>query len=969
MAEQSAQGGSLVERSDAPNMEHSLSELSMNDPPLHSTSTKDNEIVNDEDPQNRSSAHLEEAGNSKSEHTTAPSTKFTQLGEDNTGETSRIETTSVLSTGNSDVYVRDAGQTLGTIPANDAFRKYMDKYFPNLDTSVYMTPPIPVGHPPVMREKTEFGYIYSPEYCYLLGDESEKRVAKCMEHLFKYLTDEKDPVFIITSYHFDNLYDNKYEEKGEHDVLIIHYRYGLIFIETKGCMGKSDDSVARVIETCVSQQEKNRRFFGRNFPEVKDVSTTCILAFPNIFKKSFLSFNKSVERIKKSGFSTDDCLFLDDTHIDKGKSVEKLLEWWKRMAAKQKHGFASLEDYRKVIERYIGEHSTVKIPVPSAGHDNEGPGKSYGECVAGLGNRYSNIVLTPTQVAVHNSLIGFLILRGDYGSGKTILLILQAIKLLKEGKTVYVLNMAESPLHHVLYASILHGFKDNTDIRKRLLTLHVTNKRFLKLVLENCAKKKFNVLIDECPCHCVDPDILTTLSVFPVECILWIVIAKEQGVDQGRQLCHLISDDNISQPQNGRFQQIILEEILRCPPSIFPFWPNFRKPQDPFSGPVKISEVERRLASVGLKPLSNTKSVVRTMTDHSTEKRPFFQQLKKLDIPLCKISGETDEAVYTFGSRDLSSLHQVAEFVHGGNTIIRVHVKDHDTLLETQPQTTYNQKKFAKFLFKLGFGNDKIAKIASQGNICKRNNHRPWKCLVFNEITFAHFFLYRAALPLTSSPVHDGPVLNIEILSDNLVCLAATSGGFEGYQKRAEIHIYDREMVYYSFKEVRPLDGPECFIIHHKHLDSVCLLRDCRICKGELQYILNRLGIIEKASQERDDVSVHEVELSKSRNMLALPEKPRSDLDWSDVILLDDRDKPTCEKEFLESCQVPVVDKMTMQLNKQDAFGYTKSVLCIRPRQFQGLERKVVIVIQKHEEKCSVLAISRCVSQLIFIKL
>ncbi|XP_046545564.1 uncharacterized protein LOC124255702 [Haliotis rubra] len=414
MAEQSAQDESM-----AKNMELSLRELSVKDPPLDSTNTKDNAIDDIEDPQNRSSTHLEEPGNSQSKHTAAPSAKFTQHGEDYAGESSRTETTSVLSTGNEDVHVRDAGKVLGTLSAKDAFHKYIYKYFPNLDTTVYMTPPIPVGHPPVMREKTEFGYIYSPEYYYLLGDESEKRVAKCLEYLFKHLTDEK--YLLFSSSHLTiltTLYDNKCEEKGEHDVLIIHYKYGLIFIETKGCMGKSDDAVASVIQTCLSQQEKNRRFFGTNFPGVKGVSTACILAFPNIFRKPFLSFSKSVKRIEKSGFSTHDCLFLDDTHIEKENSVTNLLEWWKRIAAKQKHGFTSLEEYRRVIERYIGEHSTVKIPVPSAGHEKEGPGKSYGQCVAGLGNRYSNIVLTPTQVAVHNSFIERLILRGRLRIGE-----------------------------------------------------------------------------------------------------------------------------------------------------------------------------------------------------------------------------------------------------------------------------------------------------------------------------------------------------------------------------------------------------------------------------------------------------------------------------------------------------------------------------------------------------------------------
>ncbi|XP_071117183.1 uncharacterized protein [Haliotis cracherodii] len=977
MAEQGAREAALAEMPDAVNLDHSLRDLSIKETPPDLTNTNDNAIVDVEDPQNRLSNSLKEPGNFQSDPVTTPSTKFTQHGESYGEDPSRTETTSDLSTGYEDVFVRYAGETLGTIPAKEAFHKYMDKYFPNLDTSVYMTPPIPVGHPPVMREKTDIGYIYGPEYYYLLGDESEKRVAECMEYFFKHLAREKDPVFIITSYHFDGLHDNKYDKKGEHDVLIIHYRYGLIFIETKGCMGKSDDAVNSVIQACLSQQEKNRRFFGINFPDVKDVSTTCVLAFPNILKNTFHTFNKSVKRIKESGFSTDECLFLDNIPSVEQNSETKqnLVEWWSRMTEKQRKGFQSLEEYRSVIERYVGEHSTVKIPVSSAKHDKEGPGRSYGECVAGLGNRYMNIVLTPTQVAVYNTFIDRLILRGDYGSGKTILLILQAIKLLKQGKKVWVINMAESPLHHVLEASILHGLEEDTDVRKLLISIHVTDQRSLRTVLEMCTRIKANVLIDECRClslaRSADPDIQPTLSSFPPECVLWIAIAQEKDVDPSKHLCHLIFDDKISQPQNGKFKQILLEEILRCPPSILPFWPNFREPQKPFSGTIQIPKVVDHLASVGLMPSFDTKLVVRDMTDPKTERRPLFRQLEKLDIPLCTSPDASDKAVYTFGSRVFSSI-PVAEFVYGGNTNIQVYVKDRDTPPETpESPKTYNPKTFAKFLYKLGFGNDDdtIAKRANQGQMDKRKKLRQWKDLVFNEATFAHFFLSRAGLPFRSSRVSEGPNLNIEINSDSIVFLAATSGGFEGYQKRAEIHITDKEKANYSFKEVRPLDGPECFIVHHKHADSLCLLRDCRICKGELEHILNRLGVIEKAAQERSDVSVHEIELSKTRNVLAQNEKPRSDLDWSDVILLDDRTKPTFEKDFLVSCQVPVVDKTTLQLNKKDAFGDPREVLYIRPTQFQGLERKVVIVIQKCEEPCSVLAISRCVSQLIFIKL
>ncbi|XP_071116718.1 uncharacterized protein [Haliotis cracherodii] len=897
------------------------------------------------------------------------------------------------STDSEQLLIRSPDQTSGVVSERRAFKEYIEKHFPCLDKSVYVIPSVFIGHStfkesaPEKREGPFAFFKYDPGHCYSQGEEGERRVALCMEYLLKYWCSEDGPAFIVTQYHYDNLSKKTYEGKGEHDVLIIHYRFGLLCIQVKSCLAKSVGALKEPIDTGLNQCKKDLDFIEKEFPHLSRLSKTCILALPNTSTEMVCQFRNYEKCLEQHEVLCLDHLPNPESDFE-SQSLQKqqLAEWWKRFTTQRLSGFDSHDDYRGIIERYVGCYSTVTIPKP---RQTKRPGNTLGECVAEVGNRYMTIVLTPTQIRINNSDVKRLIIRGNYGSGKTVLLILKAVKLLKAEQKVAVISMSDSPLHYALKEQIVTGLGD--ECKPFLTVRQVTDQESLAGVLKECADEQRNVLIDEFPSFLHgNANLHGALDMFPKEYLLWIVMTREREETLSKGVQEVFEEQTNttgSSQQELKFKDVRLLGILRCPPSIFHLWPDFRQPQKSFSEQnIKIEDLKKKLSTVDLIPPfsrstnithvtvrdlrkrgGKTKEEKKEEKKEEEEKRPFFKQLKGLKIPVAKSNSDTLDSNYILPDSDNSHLaenEKVAEIGFGGNTTICVFVKN--SRLDHVEQLSYNKKRFAVFLYKLGFGDDSdtISRIARQGNVGNRDIRYKWSDLTFMDMPYYYSLLSNMGVSLTSDRPCQGTDLRVDIISDKQVHISAISG-FEGYHRNADIEIITDELVSnVSFLECRPLDGPSCVYIDHNH---TCILENCGECKKQLTSFLSLLGL---TSSQTDHTLQGHGDLITTRN----------DLDWTDVIILDDRIEAKCETKLLKQCGMSVTNRLNTELDPRVAFGSTRSVDYMRPEQFQGLERKVVMVVTSGEPEIPSplgkevvrdgieVAISRCTSQLLILR-
>ncbi|XP_067661134.1 uncharacterized protein [Haliotis asinina] len=809
--------------------------------------------------------------------------------------------------------VRDATKSKGQADANEVYNRIFKEYYPYYETNVYRVPPVCIGHDkskPVEIKQTRDKQndpnfkiqVYTESEAHTVGDTAEARVSDSIELLLKHLVPEHHPAFIITSFKYENFCNqtgnepqsdvNKYTRAGaiipgEHDILIVHYAFGMIAIQVKACKSRADlsDSVKKAI----TQLDKDKDFIQANFEDLKTgVSFTPIVALPfipleELTQETHKAAYKRIHKYNKCETYSQDCqqeclqrCLLDDSlsSEDSNGWIDKLCEWWKRII-KDCKGFKSLDDYKRVVARYIGFKSTVQI-------------RDLSGSVTEMGNRRMNIVLTPKQIEVLESNMKKLVLHGEYGSGKTVLLILKARILLRQSNKnrLCIISMGHSPLIPVLEESIKFDmnpalFQGHGQYPIRIKFHQYVNQSELKQILAESTEENRHVLIDEFPSYVdMDDELKHLIKDFPSDLSFWCIMSRE------REAC-LTKGLQDSFPS---FEKVFMGKVLRCPPSVINVLSTRPRNEEsiyvyPDKNPVELAKVKEKLTKhfdmLGLKTnqVDSPKKgitwsdIVVIVDDKHKSRDDCLSVLQNLNIPL---------------------------IIPGNNIVFKN--KDAVLFVNKSEYSDHGRKEVIYF---------KPHEIVANPKMCE----------------------------------------------------------FQG--------------------------GPQTKHINHKD-HAAGELQQCQECETEFKSMIIELGF--KPTQLKEQIvtqqhtalersssskytNVQAGAAGKSQNPLAKAKNPDQKLTYSDMVILDDRQDPECPTELFSKClEVPVVNKLgENQLPDEEAFGSDTQVLYTRPRLFQGLERKIVIIITSDDPPIRSplqgneivdyveLAVTRCSSQLIVV--
>ncbi|XP_048256274.1 uncharacterized protein LOC124124083 isoform X2 [Haliotis rufescens] len=856
--------------------------------------------------------------------------------------------------------IRDPASPTGSRDALQVYDQFVTRHFPDFKTHVYRVPPVHVG-PRQSEDSGDSGdeyKIYRVNPSDEKGDEAERQTADCIE---RFLKKERAKAFILTSYHFRNFchkagppvedtneYTSPWGKEGEHDIVIIDYERGVLFIQVKAYADKKDKrGASQSVKTAFNQLRRDKDFFEANFKDLtQDMTKSFAVSLPNFcrenlndegFPETRKEFNSGFHNLMHSRSPNDDYLHLGLFFED--LDDETMMKTWWNYISEKCQGFSSWDDYKRVVGRYIGFRSTVETPF--------GEGLTRGQCVSLIDNKYTNIVLTPHQITVLNTTEAKLIIRGEYGAGKTVLLVLKVRQLLRSGRTVSVVSMAKSDLLNVLQFQIKQGLsQDEQNIEFKQIDSTADLAKHLR---RNGGNK--DVFIDEFPSHLLE-DIELKDAITQYQNTLWIIMSRERQDGMSRGVKDTLA---------GALQEVVLRKVLRCPPSITTFLPNGKRERkeieysDKNSGSLKMM-IQRHFKTIGFvftqDTVENSQSClnISDIVVVDAIKREWLVKLIGLDVPIvhdssvtkdqvAKIkSGQLKKALYSH-NKEGDGMRKVAETEEG----VVFYYKD--TKQVTDIKKLKGKKDLALLLHSLGAKSHAINKaLKSEHNSTEPDEHFHWYDITVvdeqDKPEFVSEALRELHFPLVTPAEPD------KCISEDAV-LFTNPENFEGYVRKKVIRV-ERGRLLIDDDELASADGPECQYVKHI-TNHGCVLERCNTCRESLLKHLGDLGL------HRNQVAAQESEGPEAATPTV------RDLDWSDVVVLDNRSDGNISEI-------------------QNHFAFPRSVIFKEPNSFLGLERKVVIVLNSNKKPspltsdgCIVdhfeAAITRCSSQLIIIEI
>ncbi|XP_071116720.1 uncharacterized protein [Haliotis cracherodii] len=860
------------------------------------------------------------------------------------------------SIGNLDI--RDPSSEGGCMPAHEAYIKYLKENHPDCNEKVYRVPWTFIGTSPVGFNKDRVQNYTShnetfPEWILpegkIRGDNAEKRVADSLEWLLK---TEENPAFILAPYHFRYFCNQEDEpppddkklskEKGEHDIVIIHFKYGIFFIQVKGC---DNSNYHKRLKKARDQLERDITFFSDNFKDYRG-SKSAIVALPNVKK------------------SIPGCLL--DCHLpchSEGREEREsnLKQWWTE-ETKQCTGFLSFADYCRVVAKYVGYKSTVKAPMNQLRESIRSPA----EVITEIGNRYMNITLSPQQIYILNNHLPKLIIRGQHGCGKTTMLILKAREMIAQ--KICIISMAKSPLLEVLADSIrcdMTPFMSNNMIIEQ-----VDDHSKLTTMLQRCAEEERHVFIDEVPSSLEnDQTLKNVINSYPNERFIWAIMSCER-------------DDNLKPSLGDIFRGFaiaVLHKVLRCPPSIFQSCKTTEQREETLN----LEGVQNFFEELGLSSQSPPRSLKWsdvTVVNAMSEKTDIIQWLEALKCPFKELRNMIDYTEEQFKSKAdelkntetilvTNRLPQSYVLSYKKITVSKggeIYIKEANVADETEVVSKKTQ--LAELLWSHGICTTEIKNCAKNNKQQMRKDKERNMIDNTNEIIFVvkpslYYFFEKLQFPLVT------PCDIKEVLRRNAI-LFTDKENLAGFERKMVLRIINRKV--HANKELHPTEGPNPLTVDHTgHTGTV---NQCTDCQQELRGYFQELGLVpinankqgsdnvmEQASGRVMGQESHTDKEQRSKNIMEQHKKPSSKLGLCDVIVLDDREPKRIDVVGL--LQKIDIDTETDEV---EPYGYENKVVYTTPEMFRGLEKKVVVLVT--DNGYTDLAVSRCSSQLIIFK-
>ncbi|KAJ8038326.1 hypothetical protein HOLleu_15714 [Holothuria leucospilota] len=256
---------------------------------------------------------------------------------------------------------------------------------------------------------------------FLAERNADRAVERVVNVLQQWAEKENDNMFIFTNYKYKD-YLNKVKSirvtdiKGDHDIMAISERHGVFFFQVKSCEPTENElNIHHKISFAFYQTMKDKFVFLQSNRDLSYVTSELPIygfaTLPNLTQddvdKHFL------------------CLYhmsslLIETPL---RSVDKFSKWIRRACSAARStpldpSFTH-KQFRELCGRYVGLASSVTVPTVYAG-------------IHKTGQKLRLNFLTPVQRRVCDCKHNFVIISGDSGSGKSLILAAKTRQILRE---------------------------------------------------------------------------------------------------------------------------------------------------------------------------------------------------------------------------------------------------------------------------------------------------------------------------------------------------------------------------------------------------------------------------------------------------------------------------------------------------------------------------------------------------------
>ncbi|XP_070202814.1 uncharacterized protein [Littorina saxatilis] len=251
-------------------------------------------------------------------------------------------------------------------------------------------------------------------------------------------------------------------KQGDFDILVINRQRGILIGEMKS-VGKTkanreDTDVVKVIDKAVKQLDKYE-VHAKHM--VSDIAPS-----PTVRKTLFLPYvshtqlrrilddenNSKLQQVVCQSLGAANtaeavqlCCCSDQLsqpasywHVTPAV-LSQLSTWWQHRMACTEDTRLTDQLYLDIVARFVGPATTVSIPVPCHKKDRVEM-RTAGQAVAELGRRLTFLVLTLQQLDLMNRDPPRAFITGAPGTGKTVVLVLQGSRWLRQGHDVHVLS-------------------------------------------------------------------------------------------------------------------------------------------------------------------------------------------------------------------------------------------------------------------------------------------------------------------------------------------------------------------------------------------------------------------------------------------------------------------------------------------------------------------------------------------------
>ncbi|XP_070202899.1 uncharacterized protein [Littorina saxatilis] len=249
-------------------------------------------------------------------------------------------------------------------------------------------------------------------------------------------------------------------KQGDFDILVIHRQYGIMIGEIKS-VGKTeasreDTEVVKVIDKAVKQLDKcevHARHMVSDIAPGLTVRKTLFLPFVSHTQLRRILNDKNNSKLQQAvcqslgAANTAEAIQLcccsdklsqpaSYWHVTPAV-LSQLSTWWQHRMACTVDTRLTDQLYLDIVARFVGPATTVSVPCYNGVRVEV---RTAGQAVAELGQRLALLVLTLQQLDLMSRDPPLVYITGAPGTGKTVVLVLQGVRWLRQGHDVHVLS-------------------------------------------------------------------------------------------------------------------------------------------------------------------------------------------------------------------------------------------------------------------------------------------------------------------------------------------------------------------------------------------------------------------------------------------------------------------------------------------------------------------------------------------------